>query len=162
MTTFFALLRRRDGTLTNYIKCHYQQFQDLISIAVDVLAALTSVHATVHDYCILSGALNCNALYNLSILISWFALLFQLAKSKGLKFLETSAKANINIDKAFTMIAEDILQKVNTKIVSESDVNSGSQRKKLKLLVRTDLPLHLCTSPRVAITLQWNALWRNW
>jgi len=35
----------------------------------------------------------------------------QLAKSKGLKFLETSAKANINIDKAFTMIAEDILQK---------------------------------------------------
>ena len=35
----------------------------------------------------------------------------QLAKSKGLKFLETSAKANINIDKAFTMIADDILQK---------------------------------------------------
>lgn len=35
----------------------------------------------------------------------------QLAKSKGLKFLETSAKANINIDRAFTMIAEDILQK---------------------------------------------------
>jgi GTPase SAR1 family protein len=63
-----------------------------------------------------------------------------LAKSKGLKFLETSAKANINIDKAFTMIAEDILQKVNTKFASESDVKSevksGSQRKKLKLLVR--------------------------
>ena len=61
-----------------------------------------------------------------------------MAKSKGLKFLETSAKANINIDKAFTMIAEDILQKVNTKAVSDSDVKSGSQRKKLKLLVRID------------------------
>lgn len=35
----------------------------------------------------------------------------QLARTKGLKFLETSAKANINIEKAFTIIAEDILSK---------------------------------------------------
>ena len=62
-----------------------------------------------------------------------------MAKSKGLKFLETSAKANINIDKAFTMIAEDILQKVNNKLMSESDVKFGNQRKKLKFLVRIDL-----------------------
>ena len=62
-----------------------------------------------------------------------------MAKSKGLKFLETSAKANINIDKAFTMIAEDILQKVNNKLMSESDVKFGNQRKKLKFSVRIDL-----------------------
>ena len=53
--------------------------------------------------------------------------------------METSAKANINIDKAFTMIAEDILQKVNNKLMSESDVKFGNQRKKLKFLVRIDL-----------------------
>jgi len=57
----------------------------------------------------------------------------QLAKSKGLKFLETSAKANINIDKAFTMIAEDILQKTPNPslrpvdpIINPSDTQSNS------------------------------------
>jgi len=57
----------------------------------------------------------------------------QLARSKGLKFLETSAKANINIDKAFTMIAEDILQKTPNPslrpvdpIINPSDTQSNS------------------------------------
>lgn len=57
----------------------------------------------------------------------------QLAKSKGLKFLETSAKANINIDKAFTMIAEDILQKTPNPslrpvdpVINPSETNSSS------------------------------------
>jgi Ras-related protein Rab-10 len=51
----------------------------------------------------------------------------QLARSKGLKFLETSAKANINIDKAFTMIAEDILSKTPNPSLKPVDpvINPG-------------------------------------
>lgn len=45
----------------------------------------------------------------------------QLAKSKGLKFLETSAKANINIEKAFQMIAEDILLKTPNPMMKPVD-----------------------------------------
>jgi len=56
----------------------------------------------------------------------------QLARTKGLKFLETSAKANINIEKAFTIIAEDILSKTPNQqyrsvepIINPSD-NAGN------------------------------------
>ncbi|KAM7079232.1 ras-related protein Rab-10 isoform 3-T3 [Molossus nigricans] len=36
----------------------------------------------------------------------------QIAKEHGIRFFETSAKANINIEKAFLTLAEDILRKV--------------------------------------------------
>ncbi len=38
----------------------------------------------------------------------------QIAKEHGIRFLETSAKANINIDKAFYDLAEAILNKVRS------------------------------------------------
>ncbi|XDB55448.1 hypothetical protein AB1E18_008914 [Capra hircus] len=37
----------------------------------------------------------------------------QIAREHGIRFFETSAKANINIEKAFLTLAEDILRKVN-------------------------------------------------
>ena len=36
----------------------------------------------------------------------------QIAREHGIRFFETSAKANINIEKAFLTLAEDILRKV--------------------------------------------------
>lgn len=36
----------------------------------------------------------------------------QIAREHGIRFFETSAKANINIEKAFLTLAEDILKKV--------------------------------------------------
>ena len=38
--------------------------------------------------------------------------LSQIAREHGIRFFETSAKANINIEKAFLTLAEDILRKV--------------------------------------------------
>lgn len=37
----------------------------------------------------------------------------QIAREHGIRFFETSAKANINIEKAFLTLAEDILKKVS-------------------------------------------------
>lgn len=37
--------------------------------------------------------------------------LFQIAREHGIRFLETSAKANINIEQAFLELAEAILNK---------------------------------------------------
>lgn len=37
----------------------------------------------------------------------------QIASEHGIRFFETSAKANINIEKAFLTLAEDILSKVS-------------------------------------------------
>lgn len=37
----------------------------------------------------------------------------QIAREHGIRFFETSAKANINIEKAFLTLAEDILRKVS-------------------------------------------------
>lgn len=36
----------------------------------------------------------------------------QIAREHAIRFFETSAKANINIEKAFLTLAEDILRKV--------------------------------------------------
>ena len=137
----FPFAARRDWISMNYLKCHYQRFW---TSYFNTRRRFTSTYKC--SCCFVLGGymysvLN-NELYGVlrTRWLVYFLIIpsFQLAKSKGLKFLETSAKANINIDKAFTMIAEDILQKVNTKAVSDSDVKSGSQRKKLKLLVRID------------------------
>lgn len=38
----------------------------------------------------------------------------QIAREHGIRFFETSAKANINIEKAFLTLAEDILRKVSS------------------------------------------------
>jgi len=40
---------------------------------------------------------------------------FQIAREHGIKFMETSAKANINIDAAFMQVAESILEKTAGK-----------------------------------------------
>lgn len=45
-----------------------------------------------------------------ALLITLF--LLQIAREHGIRFFETSAKANINIEKAFLTLAEDILKKV--------------------------------------------------
>lgn len=37
----------------------------------------------------------------------------QIAKENGIKFMETSAKSNINVETAFMTLAEDILKKVS-------------------------------------------------
>lgn len=41
--------------------------------------------------------------------------LLQIAREHGIRFFETSAKANINIEKAFLTLAEDILKKVGAR-----------------------------------------------
>ena len=46
-----------------------------------------------------------------ALLITLF--LPQIAREHGIRFFETSAKANINIEKAFLTLAEDILKKVS-------------------------------------------------
>jgi len=40
---------------------------------------------------------------------------FQIAREHGIRFLETSAKTNVNIENAFHALAEDILRKQLSK-----------------------------------------------
>ena len=57
---------------------------------------------------------------------SWFVcffLYFQIAREHGIRFLETSAKTNINIEQAFYNLAEDILKKQLTKDNEETSQN---------------------------------------
>jgi Ras-related protein Rab-8A len=44
-------------------------------------------------------------------------LLYQLAVEYGVKFLETSAKANINVEDSFFSLARDIKAKMDLKLV---------------------------------------------
>lgn len=44
----------------------------------------------------------------------------QIAREHGIKFLETSAKANINIERAFCELAEAILDKISTNEAPEN------------------------------------------
>lgn len=44
-----------------------------------------------------------------------FFFFFQIAREHGIRFMETSAKANINIDRAFSELAEAILEKIQGK-----------------------------------------------
>ena len=45
-------------------------------------------------------------------------ILFQLAIEHGIKFMETSAKASINVEEAFFTLARDIKAKMDRKLVS--------------------------------------------
>lgn len=45
-----------------------------------------------------------------------FCVCVQIAREHGIRFFETSAKANINIEKAFLTLAEDILRKVRVPL----------------------------------------------
>lgn len=47
----------------------------------------------------------------------------QIAREHNIRFLETSAKANINIDKAFYDLAEAILNKMPAKADEQSGMN---------------------------------------
>ncbi|MBN3287796.1 RAB10 protein, partial [Polyodon spathula] len=50
----------------------------------------------------------------------------QIAREHGIRFFETSAKANINIEKAFLTLAEDILRKTPVKEPNSENVDIGS------------------------------------
>lgn len=57
----------------------------------------------------------------------------QIAREHGIRFLETSAKTNVNIEQAFYNLAEDILKKQLTKDNEETSQNihvSNTQEKK--------------------------------
>ncbi|XP_026107516.1 ras-related protein Rab-10-like, partial [Carassius auratus] len=47
----------------------------------------------------------------------------QIAREHGIRFFETSAKANINIEKAFLTLAEDILKKTPVKEPNSENVD---------------------------------------
>lgn len=47
----------------------------------------------------------------------------QIAREHSIRFLETSAKANINVDKAFYDLAESILAKVSFNVNNKFDTN---------------------------------------
>ncbi|KAI1241359.1 hypothetical protein IHE44_0009842 [Lamprotornis superbus] len=50
----------------------------------------------------------------------------QIAREHGIRFFETSAKANINIEKAFLTLAEDILRKTPVKEPNSENVDISS------------------------------------
>lgn len=49
-------------------------------------------------------------MFNFFIYLSIFSI-FQIAREHGIRFMETSAKSNINIERAFCELAEAILDK---------------------------------------------------
>ncbi|RWS31162.1 RAB8B member RAS oncogene family-like isoform CRA_b [Leptotrombidium deliense] len=48
-----------------------------------------------------------------------------LAIEYGIKFMETSAKSSINVEEAFFMLAKDIKNKMEKKLVSICETNNG-------------------------------------
>ncbi|XP_017694735.1 PREDICTED: ras-related protein Rab-10 [Lepidothrix coronata] len=54
------------------------------------------------------------------------SLFAQIAREHGIRFFETSAKANINIEKAFLTLAEDILRKTPVKEPNSENVDISS------------------------------------
>ncbi|NWH83168.1 RAB10 protein, partial [Piaya cayana] len=48
-----------------------------------------------------------------------------IAREHGIRFFETSAKANINIEKAFLTLAEDILRKVGAHRLHSETVSQN-------------------------------------
>ena len=66
-------------------------------------------------------------------LVTVIFLLPQIAREHGIRFLETSAKTNVNIEQAFYNLAEDILKKQLSKDNEETSQNihvSSNQEKK--------------------------------
>lgn len=60
----------------------------------------------------------------MEVIVLFFALIMsvcecyvQFAVEYGVKFMETSAKANVNVEDAFTMLARDIKVKMDKKLV---------------------------------------------
>ena len=49
-----------------------------------------------------------------------------LAESLGIKFLETSAKDSVNIEKIFTTLSNDIKSKIQGQIPKEKNEKNGS------------------------------------
>ncbi|PIK46587.1 putative GTPase-like isoform X1 [Apostichopus japonicus] len=49
----------------------------------------------------------------------------KLAIEYGIKFMETSAKASINVEEAFVTLARDIKAKMDRKLIASGDQNSG-------------------------------------
>ncbi|XP_048387653.1 ras-related protein Rab-10 isoform X2 [Stegostoma tigrinum] len=53
----------------------------------------------------------------------WLRNIDEIAREHGIRFFETSAKANINIEKAFLTLAEDILRKTPVKEPDRENVD---------------------------------------
>ena len=49
----------------------------------------------------------------------------QFAKEHGLLFVETSAKTRVNVDQAFTRVAECVYEKITQGIIDPSDESVG-------------------------------------
>ncbi|KAJ7398951.1 Ras-related protein Rab-10 [Pitangus sulphuratus] len=56
----------------------------------------------------------------------WLRNIDEIAREHGIRFFETSAKANINIEKAFLTLAEDILRKTPVKEPNSENVDISS------------------------------------
>ncbi|XP_005726399.1 ras-related protein Rab-8B-like [Pundamilia nyererei] len=54
-----------------------------------------------------------------------FSLVFQLAIDYGIKFLETSAKSNINVEEGFYTLARDIMARLNRKMNDNNPSGGG-------------------------------------
>lgn len=64
-------------------------------------------------------------------------MIFQISREHGIKFMETSAKANVNIDQAFEQLAEAILDKMAGK-------EQGEATDKIPLSQRQDRGSNRC------------------
>lgn len=62
----------------------------------------------------------------------------QLASYHNIPFMETSALQNINIEKAFIALTEEILLAVCPPAVEETEKNHKGKKKKMKLKKRTN------------------------
>ena len=83
-------------------------------------------------FCVLAFALHCKTLYvtTNTFRVKKYSLVlsFQVSKEKGeelaieygIKFMETSAKASINVEEAFFTLARDIKAKMEKRLVSKT------------------------------------------
>ena len=72
----------------------------------------------------------------------------ELAIEYGIKFMETSAKASINVEEAFYTLARDIKAKMEKKLVSQS-ISGGHQKfclSKLSLYIQKNVQIQFYLS----------------
>lgn len=57
----------------------------------------------------------------------------QLAQNHGIRFLETSALSNLNVERAFMELTQDILHKVCPPVVEEPAKSGKGKKKRVRL-----------------------------